>query len=819
MSGSVKTDKPLKPTKSYVFTRKTEVSSESGDKQNIREKKVEDPDRLCPLHNKPHPLRKCRGFRSKTVDEQKAYLKEKHICFKCCASTSHLAKNCDKSVQCKECNSNKHLAALHPGPVPWKSFSSAVKEDHGGEQQEDETPEVMSKCTEVCGDSFGSRSCSKICLVRVYPAGQREKAVKAYAVLDEQSNKSLAKTELFDLLGIGANAAPYTLKTCSGIVETSGRRANNLIVESIDGNVQISLPSLIECDMMPDDRSEIPSAEIAQHYSHLKPVADKIPAIDPDAAILLLLGRDILCVHKVRKQYNGPKNAPYAQQLDLGWVIVGEVCLRGAHKPSSINVYRTDVLPTGRTSFLRPCHSVIHIQEKFDKRRSSHSIQTLKEIDILADDIDDLGSTVFKRTKEDEKIALSIEDQAFLEIMDKNVHMNDANSWVAPLPFHSTRRRLPNNREQAAKRLSSLCRTLERKPDMKKQFMDFMQKIFESNQAELAPPLKENQECWYLPTFGVYHPKKPDQIRVVFDSSASHEGVSLNDILLKGPDLNNTLLGVLLRFRREPFAITAAEQQMFYCFTVCEEHRDFLRFLWFEDNDFTKPVTEYRMTVHVFGNSPSPAVAIYGLRRAAQEGQKEHGQDAKQFVMRNFYVDDGLASFSTAVEAIDILKRTREMLAESSIKLHKIASNSSTVMNAFPSEDHAKDLKDLDLSSDPLPRLGLRWDLQTDSFSFCVSDEEKPFTRRGILSTVNSVYDPLGFVAPITIQGKALVRDISIEEYDWDTKLPDVKIIQWKAWKDSLMELKLLQIQRTYLSVSLLATVHREICVFADLFI
>jgi len=159
--------------------------------------------------------------------------------------------------------------------------------------------------------------------------------------------------------------------------------------------------------------------------------------------------------------------------------------------------------------------------------------------------------------------------------------------------------------------------------------------------------------------------------------------------------------------------------------------------------------------------------------------------------MRNFYVDDGLASFSTAVEAIDILKRTREMLAESSIKLHKIASNSSTVMNAFPSEDRAKDLKDLDLSSDPLPfqrSLGLRWDLQTDSFSFCVSDEEKPFTRRGILSTVNSVYDPLGFVAPITIQGKALVRDISIEEYDWDTKLPDVKITQWKAWKDSLME-------------------------------
>ena len=107
-------------------------------------------------------------------------------------------------------------------------------------------------------------------------------------------------------------------------MDTSGRRASNLIVEPIDGSVQIPLPTLIECDMMPDDRAEIPSAEIARHYPHLKPMADKIPDIDPDAAILMLLGRDILRVHKVRKQFNGPNNAPYAQQLDLGWVIVGD---------------------------------------------------------------------------------------------------------------------------------------------------------------------------------------------------------------------------------------------------------------------------------------------------------------------------------------------------------------------------------------------------------------------------------------------------------------------------------------------------------------
>ena len=403
--------------------------------------------------------------------------------------------------------------------------------------------------------------------------------------------------------------------------------------------------------------------------------------------------------------------------------------------------------------------------------------------------------------------------------MDREVYIDDSNSWVAPLPFRSPRPHLPNNREQAAKRLSSLRRTLEKKPDMREHFLSFMQKMLDSDQAEPAPPLEGGQECWYLPIFGVYHPHKLSQIRIVFDSSAKHEGVSLNDVLLTGPDLNNTLLGVLIRFRKEPIAVTADIQQMFYCFIVREDHRDYLRFLWYEDNDLDKPVTEYRMKVHVFGNSPSPAVAIYGLRRAAQEGSKEHGIDVQQFVMRNFYVDNGLTSVSTDDEAIDTLKRTREMLAESNIKLHKIASNSSKVMEAFPPEERAKDLKDLDLGVDSLPlqrSLGLSWDLENDSFTFRVSQEEKPFTRRGILSTVNSLYDPLGFVAPITMQGKALIRELSNEQYDWDTPLPEEKEAQWKTWKDSLSELQQLNIHRPYVPASVASTQRRELCIFSD---
>lgn len=330
--------------------------------------------------------------------------------------------------------------------------------------------------------------------------------------------------------------------------------------------------------MLPDDKSEIPTPEVARHYTHLKRVADKIPALDPSAAILILLGRDIPQALKVRGHINGLHKAPYAQHLDLGWIIVGEVCLGRVHKPEHANVYRTNVLSNGRTSLFDPCTNSLHLREKFDTSANCHGPPKVNEMKNLFEKRDGLGEGVFQRTPDDDKPAMSVEDKAFLEIMHKEVFIDDSNSWVAPLPFRELRRKLPNNRAQALQCLVTLRHTLEKKPNMKEHMVAFMQKIFKAGHAEPAPPLSEEQECWYLPIFGVYHPRKPGQVRAVFDSSAKHNGMSLNDVLLSGPDLNNTLLGVLIRFRKEPVVVAADIEQMFYCFKVCQEHRNFLRF-------------------------------------------------------------------------------------------------------------------------------------------------------------------------------------------------------------------------------------------------
>lgn len=292
----------------------------------------------------------------------------------------------------------------------------------------------------------------------------------------------------------------------------------------------------------------------------------------------------------------------------------------------------------------------------------------------------------------------------------------------------------------------------------------------------------------------------------------------LNDQLLQGPDLINDLLGILIRFRKDKIAVVADVQQMFHSFLVEEEHRDYLRFLWHKDNIIENPLVTYRMRVHVFGNRPSPSIAMYGLQRIGKLSEKTHGPEVKKFIVNDFYVDDGLKSCPTEQDAIDLLYKTQDaMKIHGNLRLHKFASNSKTVMNAFDTQDLAKDLVELDFEKDvPTQRsLGLLWDLKSDIFKFSISNENKPVTRRGILSTVNSLYDPLGFLSPVTISGKIILRKIVASSLDWGEELPEHLVTEWEAWKSALPALENLQIPRIMLT-NLHDAVSKELVVYCD---
>ncbi|XP_047447617.1 uncharacterized protein LOC125012056 [Mugil cephalus] len=452
-SSGVNLTKPERsPVKSFntnkpVTVHKTDVSTINND-----------PNKNCPLHDKPHPLKKCRTFRNKSIDDRKAFLKQKGICFKCCSSTSHVAKDCKSSVKCFECESTYHDAAMHPGPQPQPIKAPPPLQVNGGEGEDgSNVTDVRTSCTEVCGSGQWGRSCSKICLTMVYPKDSKHKAIKAYVILDDQSNRSLARPEFFELFDVEDKPLLYHLRTCSGIMETYGRKAEGFQIESLDGKALISLPPLLECPEIPNNRTEIPTPSAVLHQPHLHHIAKHIPDLDPEAEILLLLGRDVLRAHKVRQQVNGPHNAPFAQRLDLGWVVIGEVCLGNVHK-STVDTFKTHVLDNGRHSIFQPCTSFMQVKESQPSFSKPNKVPERM-----------LGSRVFDQTEHDNKPAPSIEDVLFLKIMDTIVHRDDSNSWVAPLPFKEPRQRLPNNREHVVKRFESLQRQFKRRPEMQKQ--------------------------------------------------------------------------------------------------------------------------------------------------------------------------------------------------------------------------------------------------------------------------------------------------------------------------------------------------------------
>lgn len=228
---------------------------------------------------------------------------------------------------------------------------------------------------------------------------------------------------------------------------------------------------------------------------------------------------------------------------------------------------------------------------------------------------------------------------------------------------------------------------------------------------------------------------------------------------------------------------------------------------------------EYRICVHVFGNSPSPTVATYGLRRTAENAESTYGSDVRSFVEHNFYVDDGLISLPSTQEIVSLMKRTQNaLLHEGGRKIHKFVSNSSDVVKYFPTDDLAKDLMTLDLSKDILPiqrSLGISWNLRSDAFSYRLSLDEKLYARRGVLPCLNSFYDPLGFVAQV-ISGKLLLRKFTEESTDWDQHLPEQYQEELEQWKQQLWYLEKLEIPRTYLSVPTEKLLQKHVHVFTD---
>ena len=158
----------------------------------------------------------------------------------------------------------------------------------------------------------------------------------------------------------------------------------------------------------------------------------------------------------------------------------------------------------------------------------------------------------------------------------------------------------------------------------------------------------EPEKIWYLPHHTVQNPNKPEKIRRVANAASNYQGQSLNSNLLTGPDLLNSLLGILLSFREHPVAILADIESMFMQTAVKQENQSALRFLW-PKNNF---IMQYQFTRLLFGATCLPSMAIFVLNQCAKDNA-ENFPKALAAKTKQFYMDDYVHSLPTITEAKD----------------------------------------------------------------------------------------------------------------------------------------------------------------------
>ena len=739
-----------------------------------------------------HLLRSCKRFCGISEADREAFVKAKRLCLSCLRA-GHQSKECRDRSTCDVC-SKRHPTSLHGFKFTWSSQSSPQSEldSNAGPAASGLnacattfTPDADSVSVASANTgaiSLKSSACqmsSMIVPVFVYHKDNPTVKRKVYALLDSQSDTTFVLGSVCDQLGISGPQVNLSLSTMHAENEiVCCRKVAGLVVQGYRCPQVIDLPCAYTRDVMPVDRSHIPCASMAEHWPHLNRVVEKLmPVANIDVALLIgyncsraLLPREVIPCPS--------SNGPFAQRTDLGWGIVGVIN------------------PSGNSN-CACSHRVLSYSSVVGKDISVSFRTRSKEVMSSRDVLKALEPDFSDQSQQGR--GLSVDDQKFLEILGSNIVQLPDGFYQMPLPFRDKDVPLESNLQGAMSRLRSLMGKLQSNPDLRSEYVAFMQDMLSQDYCEEVPLSQYNDSrAWFIPHHGVYHAVKK-KLRVVFDCSARFRGVSLNDCLLQGPDLTNNLFGVLCRFRQEPVAFMCDITKMFYRFKVAPGHRDYLRFLWFKDGDLSSQPVQFRMTVHIFGASSSPGCANFGLKQVATDFENHFGTDVGDFIRNDFYVDDGLKSVASDHAAVDLINRTVSLCARGNLKLHKFVSNSREVLKNVDKQSRADSLQDIDLGLDSLPverALGLGWNVDADVFCFKADLKERPFTHRGMLSTVMSVYDPLGFLAPISLQGKRLLQLLCVQGLGWDDPISSDMASQWQSWLSDVKQLSELRIRR-----------------------
>ena len=259
----------------------------------------------CPLCEGQHSLVKCSSFLKKSVDQRSDVIREKGLCYGC-FKRGHMSAGCRDRFTCEECG-RRHHTLLHgvkpksSNPQPDTKAKSSVLQPKKKEPQKEASSEskpapessnsnaISAAHSSVPGNASLITNC-RIVLVDLFHKANPEKQIKVYALLDDASDTTFVTTQVQEKLGIEGVQTSLNLSTMLGREVLEVERIDGLIVQRLDGRVQVELPKAYARESVPSRRDQIPTPEVADQWPHLQKIRDKIPPYEKDAEIGLLIG-------------------------------------------------------------------------------------------------------------------------------------------------------------------------------------------------------------------------------------------------------------------------------------------------------------------------------------------------------------------------------------------------------------------------------------------------------------------------------------------------------------------------------------------------
>ena len=453
-----------------------------------------------------------------------------------------------------------------------------------------------------------------------------------------------------------------------------------------------------------------------------------------------------------------------------------------------LKIVQTDhqrILPSGLSLIPSQLGLLLGGVNDFDEKRKIANTDTMQfhtivnmmvgEINVLSESdtpfkvvpqMEDMWSLEQLGIKDDPKQS---DDDIALARFNKSIEFKKGRYHLA-WPWVTENPDLPDNKNLAYKRF----RTQVNKLAKDKTLLDGCHNVIQDQlKQEIIEPVNDESKVegmlHYIPHQIVVTPGKTTKYRIVFDASskASRDLKSLNECLLRGPILLPDLAGTILRFRMNKYGMIADVCKAFLQMVLHEDQRDVTRFYWLKSLE-KKPLLDetnvqvYKFTRVLFGAKSSPSM----LNLTINHHLSQYKTELSTKILQNMYVDNLICGYETTNEGKEFFLTGKQMFKEAGMYLREWYTNNNEVLSSIPETDQAKQVEKLKV-------LGIFWNPKEDTLSIAPYKlKGTPDTKRKIVETVATIFDPLGYFVPVTIGCKMLIQEMWRKKFSWDDKAP-----------------------------------------------